>query len=122
MHFRPGVVGGHCIGVDPCYLSYKAEKIGCHPDVILAGRRINDGMGKYVAEVCVKHLINADKHGKGARVGLLGFIFKENVPDIAIPAWWISLPISRSTASLLVHDPEADALKLCTSMGRIFCP
>lgn len=62
--FRPGLVGGHCIGVDPYYLTYKAEEIGCHPEVILAGRRINDGMGKYVAEICVKRLINADKQDR----------------------------------------------------------
>ena len=80
--FKPGLVGGHCIGVDPYYLTYKAEEIGCHPEVILAGRRINDSMGKYVAEMCVKKLIQADRSIKGARIGVLGFTFKENVPDI----------------------------------------
>ncbi len=80
--FRPGLVGGHCIGVDPYYLTFKAEEIGCHPEVILAGRKINDNMGKYIAEICVKRLINADTPIKGARVGILGFTFKENVPDI----------------------------------------
>ncbi|MBQ7617769.1 MAG: nucleotide sugar dehydrogenase, partial [Desulfovibrio sp.] len=80
--FRPGLVGGHCIGVDPYYLTYKAEEIGCHPEVILAGRRINDQMGKYVAEMSIKKLINANKPIKGAKIGILGFTFKENVPDI----------------------------------------
>ncbi len=82
LNFTPGLVGGHCIGVDPYYLTFKAESIGYHPQVILAGRRINDGMGKYVAEMTVKELIRADKAVKGARVLVLGLTFKENVPDI----------------------------------------
>jgi UDP-N-acetyl-D-galactosamine dehydrogenase len=80
--FRPGLVGGHCIGVDPYYLTFKAESLGYHPQVILAGRRINDGMGKYIAEQTVKQLIAADRQVKGSRVLILGFTFKENVPDI----------------------------------------
>jgi len=80
--FTPGLVGGHCIGVDPYYLTFKAEAIGYNPQVILAGRRINDGMGKYVAEMTVKKLIQADKAVKGSRVLVLGLTFKENVPDI----------------------------------------
>ena len=81
LNFYPGLVGGHCIGVDPYYLTYKAEMIGYHSQVILAGRRINDYMGKYVAENCVKQLIAADKAVKGAKVAILGFTFKENCPD-----------------------------------------
>lgn len=81
LKFFPGLVGGHCIGVDPYYLTYKAEQIGYSSQVILAGRRINDGMGKYVAENCVKNLIKADKRVKDARVAILGFTFKENCPD-----------------------------------------
>lgn len=81
LKFFPGLVGGHCIGVDPYYLTYKAEKIGYTSQVILAGRRINDGMGKYVAENLVKNLIKADCYVKGAKVALLGFTFKENCPD-----------------------------------------
>ncbi len=81
MKFTPGLVGGHCIGVDPYYLTYKAEQIGYNPQVILAGRRINDSMGKYIAENTVKQLIKADKQIKGAKVLILGFTFKENVPD-----------------------------------------
>ncbi len=81
LNFYPGLVGGHCIGVDPYYLTYKAEMMGYHSQIILAGRRINDDMGKYVAENCVKNLIAADKTVKGARVAILGFTFKENCPD-----------------------------------------
>ncbi len=81
LNFSPGLVGGHCIGVDPYYLTYKAEMMGYHSQIILSGRRINDDMGKYVAESCVKNLVNADKHIKGAKVAILGFTFKENCPD-----------------------------------------
>ena len=81
LKFYPGLVGGHCIGVDPYYLTYKAEMLGYHSQVILAGRRINDNMGKYVAENCVKNLIKAEKSVKNARVAILGFTFKENCPD-----------------------------------------
>ena len=80
--FRPGLVGGHCIGVDPYYLTHKADKLGYHPQVILAGRRINDGMGKYVAEQTVKQLIQAGCLVKGANVTVLGLTFKENCPDL----------------------------------------
>lgn len=81
LKFYPGLVGGHCIGVDPYYLTYKAEELGYHSQIILSGRRINDDMGKYVAENCVKKLIEADKTVKGAKVAILGFTFKENCPD-----------------------------------------
>ncbi len=110
LKFYPGLVGGHCIGVDPYYLTYKAEMLGYHSQIILAGRRINDDMGKYVAENCVKSLIAADKAVKGAKVAILGFTFKENCPD------------TRNTKIIdIVHelqeygimpaiaDPEADA-------------
>ena len=81
LNFRPGLVGGHCIGVDPYYLTYKAEQLGYHSQIILSGRRINDDMGKYVAEAVVKKLISADLPVKGAKVAILGFTFKENCPD-----------------------------------------
>ena len=81
LKFFPGLVGGHCIGVDPYYLTYKAEQTGYHSQVILAGRRINDDMGRYVAENVVKNLIKADKNVKNAKVAILGFTFKENCPD-----------------------------------------
>jgi UDP-N-acetyl-D-galactosamine dehydrogenase len=80
--FRPGLVGGHCIGVDPYYLTFKAESIGYHPEMILAGRRINDGMGKYVAERVVKLMIQEGKQINHTRVGVLGITFKEDVPDL----------------------------------------
>jgi len=79
--FRPGLVGGHCIGVDPYYLTYRAEQIGYHPKVITSGRRINDGMGKYIAEQTVKQMIAADAPVKGGRVLVAGFAFKEDCPD-----------------------------------------
>lgn len=82
INMRPGLVGGHCIGVDPYYLTFKAEELGYHPQVILAGRKINDNMGKYIAEEAVKRLIKADKTVKGARVLIAGITFKENVSDI----------------------------------------
>lgn len=81
LNFYPGLVGGHCIGVDPYYLTYKAEMLGYHSQIILSGRRINDDMGKYVAENVVKNLIAADKAVRNARVAILGFTFKENCPD-----------------------------------------
>src|SRR5688572_20263686 len=80
--FRPGLVGGHCIGVDPYYLTYKAELAGYHPQVILAGRRINDSMGPHIARKTVQQMIHAGRNIKGARVNVLGLTFKENVPDI----------------------------------------
>src|SRR5512145_2502110 len=80
--FRPGLVGGHCIGVDPYYLTYKAELAGYHPEVILAGRRINDGMGAHIARKTVQQMIHAGRNIKGARVNVLGLTFKEKVPDI----------------------------------------
>lgn len=81
MKFQPGLVGGHCIGVDPYYLTYKAEKLGYHSQIILSGRRINDDMGKYVAENLIKSLIKAGAAVKNAKVAILGFTFKENCPD-----------------------------------------
>lgn len=81
LNFRPGLVGGHCIGIDPYYLTYRAEQFGYHSQIILSGRRINDDMGKYCAESLVKQLIKNDTSVKGARVAILGFTFKENCPD-----------------------------------------
>ena len=109
LKFSPGLVGGHCIGVDPFYLTYKAEEIGYIPQVILAGRRINDGMGKYVAENTVKKLIEADKAVKGSRVLVLGLTFKENVPDIRnSKVIDIVHELREYGVEVLVHDPVAD--------------
>ena len=82
LKFKPGLVGGHCIGVDPYYLTHKADMIGYHPQVILAGRRINDGMGKFIAEQTVKQMIAAGSYVKGAKVNVLGLTFKENCGDL----------------------------------------
>ncbi len=82
LNFYPGLVGGHCIGVDPYYLTYKAEQLGYHSQIILSGRRINDDMGKYVAENTIKNLIKAGKNIKGSKIAILGITFKENCPDI----------------------------------------
>lgn len=82
LNFTPGLVGGHCIGVDPYYLKFKAEELGYHPEVITSGRRINDTMGKWVAQQTIKQLIKAGKNVNGARVNVLGITFKENVPDV----------------------------------------
>ena len=82
LKFHPGLVGGHCIGVDPYYLTAKAEQLGYQPEVILSGRRVNDGMGAYVAQRVVKMLAASGRPIRKARVGILGFTFKENVPDI----------------------------------------
>ena len=110
LKFTPGLVGGHCIGVDPYYLTYKAEMIGYLPQVILAGRRINDGMGKFIAETTVKKLIQADKAVKGSRVLVLGLTFKENVPDIRNSRVVdILAELESYGVEPLVHDPLADA-------------
>lgn len=82
LHFKPGLVGGHCIGVDPYYLAQKAQRHGYHPEIILAGRRLNDSMGEYVASQVVKTMIEKDVHIKGAEVLMLGVTFKENCPDV----------------------------------------
>ena len=82
LKFKPGLVGGHCIGVDPYYLTHKADMLGYHPQVILAGRRINDGMGKFIAEQTIKHMIASGSYIKGAKVNVLGLTFKENCGDL----------------------------------------
>jgi UDP-N-acetyl-D-glucosamine/UDP-N-acetyl-D-galactosamine dehydrogenase len=106
--FRPGLVGGHCIGVDPYYLTYKAEMVGHHPQVILAGRRINDGMGKYIAEQTVRQMIQAGLTVKGARVIVLGMTFKENCPDLRNSKVIDVIRELRSYGiNVTVHDPVA---------------
>ena len=110
LKFYPGLVGGHCIGVDPYYLTYKAEMMGYHSQIILAGRRINDDMGKYVAENCVKNLIAADKAVKGAKVAILGFTFKENCPDTRnTKIIDIVNELKEYGICPVIADPEADA-------------
>ena len=110
LKFYPGLVGGHCIGVDPYYLTYKAEELGYHSQIILSGRRINDDMGKYVAESCVKNLIKADKAVKGAKVAILGFTFKENCPDTRnTKIIDIVNELKEYGINPVMADPQADA-------------
>jgi UDP-N-acetyl-D-galactosamine dehydrogenase len=107
--FRPGLVGGHCIGVDPYYLTYKAEMLGYHPEVILAGRRINDNMGKFIAEQTVKELIRLGHPIKGAKVNVLGLTFKEDVPDLRNSRVIDVINELRSFGiEVFVHDPIPD--------------
>ncbi|MFV0423659.1 nucleotide sugar dehydrogenase [Oleidesulfovibrio sp.] len=107
--FRPGLVGGHCIGVDPYYLTFKAEALGHHPQVILAGRRINDGMGKFVAETCVKKMIRKGDVVAGSRVGILGLTFKENVPDLRnTRVVDVIAELRDYGVEVIIHDPQAD--------------
>lgn len=107
--FRPGLVGGHCIGVDPYYLTFKAQYLGYHPAMILSGRRINDGMGKFVAEKTVKLLIHAGKQVRGAKVAVLGITFKENVPDLRnTRVVDIIAELDEYQVEVMVHDPMAD--------------
>lgn len=108
--FQPGLVGGHCIGVDPYYLTYAAEMMGYHSQVILSGRRINDGMGAYVAQNCVKQLIANDKTVKDAQVAILGFTFKENCPDTRnSKVFDIVKELREFGIEPTVVDPEANA-------------
>ena len=110
LKFTPGLVGGHCIGVDPYYLTHKAEQIGYLPQVILAGRRINDGMGKYVAENTVKQMIKSGKVVKTSRVLILGLTFKEDVPDIRnTKVVDIVAELQDYGIEVLIHDPLADS-------------
>lgn len=109
LKFTPGLVGGHCIGVDPYYLTSKAESVGYHPQVILAGRRINNGMGKFIAEKTIKLLSGHDRPIKDFRVAVLGLTFKENVPDLRnsrVPD--IISELREYGVEVLVHDPLAE--------------
>ncbi|MFO0453733.1 MAG: nucleotide sugar dehydrogenase [Pseudomonadota bacterium] len=107
--FRPGLVGGHCIGVDPYYLTHKAEMLGYHPQVILAGRRINDSMASYVAQQTVKQMINAGSSIKGAKVIVLGLTFKENCPDLRnSKVADVVRELKEYGCEVYVHDPIAE--------------
>ncbi|MBA6412721.1 nucleotide sugar dehydrogenase [Parahaliea sp. F7430] len=108
--FRPGLVGGHCIGVDPYYLTYKAQSVGFHPQVVLGGRQTNDGMGKYIAEQTVKQLVRAGHPVSGARVAVLGLTFKENCPDLRNSRVVdIIRELQDYCCDVRVHDPLASA-------------
>ena len=108
--FRPGVVGGHCIGVDPYYFVYQAEKLGYHSEVIASGRKINDGMGAFVADVAIRQMVLADKQVRQARVGILGLTFKENCPDIRnTKVIDIVYRLREYGIEPFLHDPYAEA-------------
>src|SRR3954462_5314947 len=110
LKFRPGLVGGHCIGVDPYYLTHKAELVGYHPEVILAGRRINDSMGSHIARKTVQQMIHAGRNIKGARVNVLGLTFKEDCPDIRnSKVVDIIRELHEFGVETYVHDPMASA-------------
>ncbi len=121
LNFRPGLVGGHCIGIDPYYLTYKAEELGYHSRIILSGRRINDDMGKYVAESLVKNLIKADIPVRGARVAILGFTFKENCPDTRnTKVIDIVNELREYGIEPVITDPEADSAEAKALYGIDF--
>lgn len=121
LKFQPGLVGGHCIGVDPYYLTYKAEQLGYHSKIILSGRRINDDMGKYVAENLVKNLIKADIPVKSAKVAILGFTFKENCPDTRnTKVIDIYKELQEYGITPMVVDPAADAAEAKRLYGITF--
>ena len=120
--FRPGLVGGHCIGVDPYYLTHKAELAGYHPDVILAGRRINDGMGAHIARKTVQQMIHAGRNIKGARVNVLGLTFKENCPDIRnSKVADILRELAEFGVEVRVHDPLASPEEALHEYGVRLC-
>lgn len=122
LKFYPGLVGGHCIGVDPYYLTYKAEEVGYHSQIILSGRRINDDMGKYVAQNAVKCLIKAGIAVRGARVGILGFTFKENCPDTRnTKVIDIVKELNEFGIQPLIADGSADATEAQKLYGIKFC-
>jgi UDP-N-acetyl-D-galactosamine dehydrogenase len=121
--FTPGLVGGHCIGVDPYYLTARAEAAGYYPQVILSGRRINDGMGEFIAQRLVKLLIAAERPVKGARIGILGITFKENVPDLRnsrVPD--IVSELRQFGISATVADPLADPAEAKREYGIDLVP
>ena len=123
LNFQPGLVGGHCIGVDPYYLTYKAEQLGYHSQIILSGRRINDDMGKYVAETLVKNLIKADIPVKSAKVAILGFTFKENCPDTRnTKIVDIYNELKEYGITAVVTDDDADAAEAKRLYGVEFTP
>ena len=110
--FRPGLVGGHCIGVDPYYLTHKAEAIGHHPEIILAGRRLNDGMGAYAAGRLVKEMLKRRMHVQGARILVLGLAFKENCPDVRnTRVVDLVRELEEYGADVDVHDPWVDGVE-----------
>lgn len=118
LNFFPGLVGGHCIGVDPYYLTYKAEQLGYHSQIILSGRRINDDMGKYVAENVVKNMIKEDKQIKGSTIAIFGVTFKENCPDVRnTKVIDVINELKEYGINVVVVDPVADKEDLLNIYG-----
>ena len=123
LKFKPGLVGGHCIGVDPYYLTHKADMLGYHPQVILAGRRINDGMAKFIAEQTIKHMIAAGSYIKGAKVNVLGLTFKENCGDLRnSKVIDIIHELQSYGVEVNVSDPQADAEEAMHEYGVRLLP
>ena len=123
LNFKPGLVGGHCIGVDPYYLTHKAEMLGYNPQVILAGRRINDGMGKFIAEQTIKHMIASGSYIKGAKVNILGLTFKENCGDLR-NSKVIDIINELKSYGIEVHvtDPQAESQEAIREYGVPLLP
>jgi UDP-N-acetyl-D-glucosamine/UDP-N-acetyl-D-galactosamine dehydrogenase len=123
LKFKPGLVGGHCIGVDPYYLTHKAEKVGYIPQVILAGRRINDGMGKFIAQRTVKEMIHSGHNILGCRVTVLGLTFKEDCPDLRnSKVIDIISELQDYGVDVQVCDPWADPDEAVHEYGITLCP
>ena len=123
LKFKPGLVGGHCIGVDPYYLTHKADMLGYHPQVILAGRRINDGMGKFIAEQTIKHMIASGSFIKGAKVNVLGLTFKENCGDLRnSKVIDIINELKTYGVEVSVTDPQADPEEAMHEYGVTLLP
>ena len=120
MKFQPGLVGGHCIGVDPYYLAQKAQEVGYHPEIILAGRRVNDGMGAYVADQLVKKMITKGTHIASSSVLVLGFTFKENCPDVRnTKVIDVVKRLEEYSVNVVIHDPWADSAQVKHEYGVI---
>lgn len=120
--FRPGLVGGHCIGVDPYYLTHKAETVGYHPEVILSGRRINDGMGKFIADKTIKLMLQGGVNLGKTKVGILGLTFKENCPDLRnSKVVDIIDELKTFGIDILVHDPRAESAESERFLGNSLC-
>lgn len=120
LKFKPGLVGGHCIGVDPYYLAQKAEELGYHPEIILAGRRLNDGMGKYVAGEVVKLMVKKDIKVKGSKALILGFTFKEDCPDVRnTKVIDIVRELETYGIEVIIHDPWADEHEVQQEYGVV---
>ena len=123
LKFKPGLVGGHCIGVDPYYLTHKAEMLGYNPQVILAGRRINDGMGKFIAEQTIKHMIAGGSYVKGAKVNVLGLTFKENCGDLRnSKVIDIINELKTYGVEVFVTDPQAESEEAMHEYGVQLLP